>query len=118
MDHRFIDENAIAERYLKHSLDPHEVASFEEHMVDCQECQDRVLLAEMFRLRRGKSKPWFAPMPLPTEPVAQSVPKLEQLPFRARFVAAINPWVLAALIFSAALLLVMIPSIVFYWKPE
>lgn len=118
MDHTFIDENALAERYLKHSLDPYEVAAFEEHMVDCQECQDRVLLAEMFRIRKsGKSKPSFAPMIPPPEPVPAPA-SMQELPFRARFVAAINPWVLAALIFSAALLLVMIPSIVLYWKPE
>jgi len=48
MDHSFIDENSIAEHYLDNTL-PHGVRrAFERHLVDCQECTDRILLAEMF----------------------------------------------------------------------
>jgi hypothetical protein len=53
MDHAYIDANSIAERYLDHALSPDELREFEEHIVDCQECADRLLLAEMFHARNG-----------------------------------------------------------------
>jgi hypothetical protein len=58
MDHAYIDANSIAERYLDHELTPEDLRAFEEHIVDCQECGDRLLLAEMFHARNGhKTKP-------------------------------------------------------------
>jgi hypothetical protein len=58
MDHAYIDATSIAERYLNHALSPEELREFEEHIVDCQECGDRLLLAEMFHARNGhKPKP-------------------------------------------------------------
>src|SRR5580658_7635233 len=58
MDHAYIDANSIAERYLDHGLSSVELREFEEHIVDCQECADRLLLAEMFHARNGhKTKP-------------------------------------------------------------
>jgi hypothetical protein len=51
MNHRYIDEFAVTERYLNHGLSDDERAAFEEHLVDCQECTDRLLLAEMFHAR-------------------------------------------------------------------
>ncbi len=53
MDHAYIDANSIAERYLNHALSPLDLRDFEEHIVDCQECADRLLLAEMFHARNG-----------------------------------------------------------------
>jgi hypothetical protein len=53
MDHAYIDANFIAERYLDHALSASEFREFEEHIVDCQECADRLLLAEMFHSRNG-----------------------------------------------------------------
>jgi hypothetical protein len=58
MDHAYIDANSLAERYLDHELSSDELREFEEHIVDCQECGDRLLLAEMFHARNGhKAKP-------------------------------------------------------------
>jgi hypothetical protein len=58
MDHAYIDANSLAERYLDHALSASELREFEEHIVDCQECADRLLLAEMFHSRNGyKPKP-------------------------------------------------------------
>jgi hypothetical protein len=53
MDHAYIDANSIAERYLEHALSARELNEFEQHLVDCQECADRLLLAEMFHARNG-----------------------------------------------------------------
>ena len=58
MDHSYIDANSVPERYLHHVLPPEQLREFEEHIVDCQECADRLLLAEMFHARNGhKTKP-------------------------------------------------------------
>jgi len=54
MDHAYIDANSVAERYLDHALSPGDLRDFEEHIVDCQECADRLLLAEMFHARNGR----------------------------------------------------------------
>lgn len=53
MDHAYIDANSVAERYLDHALSAEDLRAFEEHIVDCQECADRLLLAEMFHARNG-----------------------------------------------------------------
>jgi hypothetical protein len=58
MDHAYIDANAVPEQYLDQSLSPDDLRAFEEHIVDCQECADRLLLSEMFHTRNGhKPKP-------------------------------------------------------------
>jgi anti-sigma factor RsiW len=56
MDHRYIDEHLVADRYLDRVLAPEERGEFEAHLVDCLECRDRLLLAEMFHARNGVGK--------------------------------------------------------------
>jgi broad specificity phosphatase PhoE len=46
MDHTEIEERQIPELYLRGQLPPDEAASFEEHYLHCQECLDRLELAE------------------------------------------------------------------------
>jgi hypothetical protein len=53
MDHQYIDANAVAQRYLVNRLRIEEREDFERHLVDCQECTDRILLAGMFHARSG-----------------------------------------------------------------
>jgi hypothetical protein len=53
MDHHYIDEHAVAERYLGNTLALEDREAFERHLVDCQECTDRLLLAGMFHARLG-----------------------------------------------------------------
>lgn len=90
MNHRFIDDNSVAERYVSNALDPEERTAFEAHLVDCLECTDRLLLAEMFYARTNHHQP--APLPL-----------------RARIAATLKPWQLLVIFAIAALLLVAIP---------
>lgn len=92
MNHRYIDENSVAERYVSNALDLEERTAFEAHLVDCQECTDRLLLAEMFYARTNHHQP--APDPLP---------------LRARIAATLRPWQLLVIFAIAALLLVAIP---------
>ncbi len=46
MNHVDIEEQQIAERYVRGKLAPEEAALFEEHYLSCQECLDRLDLAE------------------------------------------------------------------------
>jgi len=89
MDHWYIDEFAVAERYVEGSLELEERAAFEAHFPRCPGCSDRVLLAELF------GKP---------------------LPRRARFVAQFKPWQLVVLFALAALLLLALPTGYFLWE--
>ena len=68
MDHAYIDANDMAARYLHHVLPAEELRAFEEHIVDCQECADRLLLAEMFHARNGHQ-----PKPAPDQGVVARV---------------------------------------------
>lgn len=55
MNHRYIDESSVAERYLRHTLAPGERVEFERHLTGCEECADRLLLAQIF-LRKDLGK--------------------------------------------------------------
>jgi|SRR5579863_7061169 anti-sigma factor RsiW len=91
MDHRYIDEHSVADRYLDHKLPTNQRAEFEAHLVDCQECTDRVLLAEMFHSRNGHR--------------AGKPP-----PVRVRVVSLLPPWQLF-LILAGSILLVLVPAL-------
>lgn len=72
MDHQYIEDQRVAERFLDRTLPPEERAAFEKHFVDCVECLDRLALAEIFRAqpprhREGAmpSGPIGTPAPVP-----------------------------------------------------
>lgn len=123
LDHKYIDDNSMAERYLRHALTASERRDFEQHLVDCQECADRLLLAEMFLLRNGTvrgshgaptvvEKPAFAKpaSAAPAEENAVTLPA-QRLPLRARIAARLSPWQLLILFVITALILVSIPAL-------
>jgi anti-sigma factor RsiW len=101
MDHRFIDQHSVAEKYLNQELTPVQRAEFEAHLVDCQECADRVLLAEMFHNRNGR------------RPSTEARP--EAKPLRVRFVSLFTPWQLFLILAGAAMLLVLVTSGLLLW---
>jgi hypothetical protein len=111
MDHQYIDQHDIAGRYLRKELPPSERDKFQAHMVDCAECSDRVLLAEMFE-RNGGALP--AEATEPPVPAFLSTIKQDQLPLRARIVAHLTPWQLAAL-FSILIVMVLLMFGGIYW---
>ena len=49
VDHRYIEEADITDRYLLGKLPPEEQDRFEEHFVDCPECLDRLETTREFR---------------------------------------------------------------------
>lgn len=99
MDHGYVDQYAVAQRYLDHALSPKERAAFEAHLVDCQECTDRLLLAEMFHARQPNGV-----SARPVQPASQMGPQ-------SRLVLRLKPRQLA-LLAIIALLAVAIPAFV------
>lgn len=110
MDHAYIDQHDIAGRYLRRELAPHDRDAFQGHLVDCQECADRVLLAEMFEAQAAKPEP----LPIPSFSLTQ--PLTQKMPLRARIVAYLSPWQLAFLLMLAVLLLLAVPGTLFWWE--
>ena len=108
MDHAFIDRHDVAGRYLRRELPPEERDAFQAHLVDCQECGDRVLLAEMFEANAAKPEP----LPIPSFTLTQ--PLTQKMPLRARIVAHLSPWQLAFLLIAAVLVLLALPTAVFW----
>jgi hypothetical protein len=108
MDHRYIDEHSVAGRYIDHGLTAEERAEFETHLVDCQECTDRVLLAEMFHSRNGYKIGGGA-----RQEKGQEAPGPPLM--RVRFVSLLSPWQLFLILAGAALLLVLVPSLLLLW---
>ena len=49
IDHYDIEQQRIAERYLAGDLDSGLHTAFSDHVVDCEECWDRLQLAQMWR---------------------------------------------------------------------
>lgn len=109
MDHRYIDDRSVAERYLDHALSARERKEFESHLVDCQECTDRLLLAEMFHNRNG------APRPFPV-PLESPVPNRQPEALRVRFVRQFTPWQLFLMLAGAAALLVLVTAFLLLWN--
>ena len=95
MDHRYIDEYGVAERYLERALAPQEHEAFEAHVVDCEECADRLLLAQIFLERKA------------------ALAAAAEMPKRAQFVARLAPWQILILAVVAAVLLLAVPTAYF-----
>jgi hypothetical protein len=100
MDHRYIDQLSVAERYVDNALRPEERVAFEAHMVDCQECTDRVLLAGMFHTR-----------------AVNGIPKSEPSPPKTGLVVRMKPVQIIVIVILSALLLIAIPTLLIpVWK--
>lgn len=102
MDHRYIDERSVAQRYLDHSLPAAERADFEAHLVDCPECTDRLLLAEMFHARNGAAKP--GPVETPVGKIGAAEMPADKTSRKIRFVGSFSPWLFWILTAAGALL--------------
>ena len=49
MDHTYIDENSLIDRYVRTTLPVVEQAAFEEHFVDCPRCLEQLGIARSLR---------------------------------------------------------------------
>lgn len=144
LDHEYIDDHSLPERYLRHALPLFERRAFELHLVDCEECADRLMLAEMFLLRNGSIRAAY-PVPIIVQapgaaekPAEDQTPEVEQrpedrpvetpppkfallesaepeaVPLRTRFLARLSPWQIVALFVLVALLLLSLPVLAIY----
>ena len=114
MDHRYIEEQHVADRYLKRQLSHAERVRFEEHFAECAECLDRVALAEMFResLERSAEEPAVSPVDsaLPdTREEDGLVVEFAPVAFSGRL--RYQPWQYAAIFGVAAVLIAGLPSL-------
>ncbi len=108
MNHQYIDQHDIAGQYLRKELAGPDRDAFQAHLVDCAECADRVLLAEMFH---GKQAAASNVIPMPGFTMTQ--PKL---PLRARIVAYLKPWQLALLFLMGVGLLLAVFGTLYWWE--
>jgi hypothetical protein len=145
MNHCYVDERALPERFLTGTLPPDEHCAFALHYQECEECRDRVELARIWldeglmvhgantrdkNLHRPRPEPGFYDSWQPAA-VARLTAMLaiaihysqiqrpfepEDIPLRARFVAQWTPWQLFAFASAAALVLVLIPATYFLWE--
>jgi anti-sigma factor RsiW len=112
MDQGHIQGDSMVESYLHHQLTPEERTQFEAHLVDCEACRDRVLLAEMFHVRNGlvRQEPAAPEVEIISPSSSYRPLRVTPLPKRARFVAGLEPWQIWVILTAAALLLVLIPT--------
>ena len=101
MDHAYIEDHRVAERYLLKDLTDRDRVAFEAHFPDCPECLDRLALAELFRTSKNGS-------PAAEEPaqVVNSEPDIQEVR---------RPPLLRSLLWlgAAAFVLLAIPSVLF-----
>jgi len=112
-----VDQDDLVERYLSHTLSVRDRADFEAHLVDCQECRDRLLLAEMFHVRVAKNGSTHEE-PAAKKSVATKLPETPspEIPLRARFVANLSPIQILLILLTAAILLLALPTFYFLWQ--
>jgi hypothetical protein len=106
MDHRYIDENSVAERYLERALPSDEHDAFESHLVDCEECADRLLLAQIFLEHKPPRRA--------LDPKLNMEAALALMPRRAQVAAWLKPWQLLLVAVLAAVALLAIPTAYFF----
>lgn len=113
MDHNYIEEYHVADRYLRNGLSPEERKEFERHFVDCPECLDRLALAEIFRHgedgEQNKAKVFQVVVAAP--PAQTPRPRL-----MTEWIAQFAGWQWALILAAAGLLLVSVPTGYFLWQ--
>jgi len=121
MDHQYIEDQHVADRYLDRTLAAAERLAFEKHFVDCAECLDRLALAEMFRdtPRWSRDTGKFGildPAPVAAEEtVAAAKPSLRSALGKLRQ-ANTQTLEIVAIFATAAVLFVSIPAAYFLWQ--
>ncbi len=120
MDHQYIEEQRIADRYLDRTLPTAERLAFEKHFVDCPECLDRLALAEMFRDTPPRHRDAGIPIgpagPSVPVPVAETVPTAVVVKPGKLRQANTQTLEIVAIFCTAALLFVSVPAAYFLWQ--
>jgi hypothetical protein len=96
MEHSYIEDNALVDRYLTRKLGAEERAAFEEHFLDCRHCLDQLKFAES--LQSG------------IRTFAADAAPLTEAPARSLFLGWFaGGWWRLAVPVAAALLIVLLP---------
>ena len=103
LDHPYIEEHHLAERFVDGSLSPRERKLFEQHYVDCQECMDRVALAQIFQAEAA------------TKPEAESAKQTKPAAGPFTGLASFAPLQQTLIFAASALALLLMPVIAMNW---
>jgi hypothetical protein len=103
MDHSYIDEQQVAERYVLGQLSQEEAKRFEEHYLHCQQCLDRLEAAE--GMQRGMQR-------VAAEEAAGAVARAGILAAVARLLRSRQ----APLVMTLLLLVALLPSGLLLWR--
>jgi hypothetical protein len=96
MEHSYIEDNALVDRYVTRKLGAEERAAFEEHFLDCRQCLDQLKFAES--LQSG------------IRTFAADAAPLTEAPARSLFLGWFaGGWWRLAVPVAAALLIVLLP---------
>ena len=98
MDHHYIEGHNIPDRYLQGTLSAAERTRFEEHLIDCPECLDRLETTEDFR---RSLRTVAAEYP--------AIPRVDARPEPRTWWTGVTVW-RQALLAAAMLLLIALPS--------
>jgi hypothetical protein len=103
MEHSYIDEHSLIDRYVRGTMPSVERAAFEEHFLDCSYCLEQLEIAKSLR-----EAVRISAADLPASPVAARKPSF------GTWLQAIFQWRWGAAVALACLLIVFSPAIVLY----
>jgi putative zinc finger protein len=103
MEHAYINEQSLIDRYVRGTLPVHERAAFEEHFLECQDCLDQLEIAQSLRtgIRIAAADQGVAPASVPS-----AAPR--------EWVRKVIAWRWAAAIATACFVLALAQAMVFY----
>jgi hypothetical protein len=103
MEHAYINEKSMIDRYVRGTLPADDRTAFEEHFLDCQECLDQLEIARSLRtaIRIAVADQPFAPASVPP-------------PAPPDWVRKAMAWRWATAIATACFVLALAPALFFY----
>jgi hypothetical protein len=98
MDHSYIEEASLADRYVRGRMPVAERVAFEEHFLDCRECLEQLEIARSF----------MEGVKIAATGVAER-PKVWRLPF-GDWLTGLGSWRTAGLVAAAFLIVLIVPG--------
>lgn len=103
MEHSYIDEHGLIDRYVRGTMPLEERAAFEEHFLDCGQCLDQLDIARSMRAAIRISAADLAGSPAPARKASF-----------ADWLQGLFGWRWGAAVLTASLLIVFSPAIILY----
>jgi hypothetical protein len=103
MEHSYIEEHSLIDRYVRGTMPVDERAAFEEHFLDCSQCLEQLEIARSFR----------EAVRIAAADLGGSPATAKQASFGA-WLQAVFLWRWGAVLVMACLLIVLLPAIILY----